>query len=165
MLVILTYIFACCTGNKQDPEKVAKDMRRARDESGARLFRIEEFLMPQQIAAFFSRLAVQSRQKVVDGEIQEEDVTANEEESNFDQVRKSVNQHINLQYPIVFDQYDVGQLIHGEELKKLTISMMEKICLELGLATPNPPVRRRSPYEQALKEAVALCSCSVRGLV
>ena len=133
-------------------------MRRARDESGARLFRIEEFLMPQQIAAFFSRLAVQSRQKVVDGEISEEDVIANE-------VRKSVNQNINLQQPIVFDQYDVCQLVHNEELKKLTINMMEKICLELGLATPNPPVRRRSPYEQALKEAVALCSCSVRGLV
>ena len=56
-------------------------MRRARDESGARLFRIEEFLVPQQIAAFFSRLAVQSRQKVIDGEIPEEDVTANEEEA------------------------------------------------------------------------------------
>ena len=140
-------------------------MRRARDESGARLFRIEEFLMPQQIAAFFSRLAVQSRQKVVDGEISEEDVTANEEESNFDEVGKSVNQNINLQHPIVFDQYDVCQLVHNEVLKKLTINMIEKICLELGLATPNPPVRRRSPYEQALKEAVALCSCSVRGLV
>ena len=38
----------CCTSKKQDPEKVAKDMRRARDESGARLFSIEEFLMPQQ---------------------------------------------------------------------------------------------------------------------
>ena len=63
-------------------------MRRARDESGARLFRIEEFLMPQQIAAFFSQLVVQSRQKVADGEILEEDVTANEEESNFDEVRK-----------------------------------------------------------------------------
>ena len=75
-------------------------MRRARDESGARLLRIEEFLMPQQIAAFFSRLVVQSRQKVVDGEISEEDVTANEEESNFDEVRKSVNQNINLTNPM-----------------------------------------------------------------
>ena len=97
---------------------------------------------------------------MVDGEISEEDVTANEEESNFDEV----NQNINLRHPIVFDQYDVCQLVHNE-LKKQTINMMEKICLELGLATPNPPMRRGSPYEQALKEAVALCCCSVRGLV
>ena len=62
-------------------------MRRARDESGARLFRIEKFLMPQQMAAFFSRLAVQSRQQVDEGEIHEEDISATVEESNFDDVR------------------------------------------------------------------------------
>lgn len=136
-------------------------MRRARGESGARLFRIEEFLMPHQIAAFFSRLAVQSRHQVDDGEIQEEDVNATVEESNFDDVRKNVDQNINLQHPIVFDQYDVCQLVHNKDLKKLTINMMERLCLKLGLATPNPSVRRWAPYEQALKEAVALCSCNV----
>ena len=114
-------------------------MRRARDESGARLFRIEEFLMPQQIAAFFSRLAVQSRQQVDEGEIHEEDISAIVEESNFDDVRKNVNQNVNLQHPIIVDQYDVCQLVHNKELKKITISMMENLCLELGLATPNPP--------------------------
>ena len=136
-------------------------MRRARDESGARLFRIEEFLMPQQTAAFFSRLAVQSRQQVDEGKIHEEDISATVEESNFDDVRKNVNQNVNLQHPIIVDQYDVCRLVHNKELKKITINMTEKLCLELGLATPNPPVRRRTPYEQALEEAVALCSCSV----
>ena len=136
-------------------------MRRARDESGARLFRIEEFLMPQQIAAFFSRLAVQSRQQVDGGEIHEEDISATVEESNFDDVRKIVNQNVNLQHLIIVDQYDVCQLIHNKELRKITINMMGKLCLELGLATPTPPMRRRAPYEQALEEAVALCPCSV----
>ena len=138
-------------------------MRRARDESGARLFRIEEFLMPQQIAAFFSRLAVQPRQQADEGEIHEEDISATVEESNFDDVRKNVNQNVNLQHPIIVDQYDVCQLVHNKELKKMTINMMAKLCLGLGLATPNPPppVRRRAPCEQALEKAVALCSCSV----
>ena len=136
-------------------------MRRARDESGAHLFRIEEFLMPQQMTAFFSRLAVQSRQQVDEGEIHEDDISATVEESNFDDVRKNVNQNVNLQHLIIVDQYDVCQLVHNKELKKITINMMEKLCLELGLATPNPPMRHRAPYEQALEEAVALCSCSV----
>ena len=114
-------------------------MRRARDESGARLFRIEEFLMPKQIAAFFLRLAVQSRQQVDEGEIHEEDISATVEESNFDDVRKNVNQNVNLQHPIIVDQYDVCQLVHNKELKKIRINMMGKLCLELGLATPNPP--------------------------
>ena len=43
--------------------------------------------MRQQIAAFFSRLAVQSRQQVDEGEIHEEDISATVEESNFDDVR------------------------------------------------------------------------------
>ena len=114
-------------------------MRRARDESGARLFSIEEFLMPQQIAAFLSRLAMQSKQQVDEGEIHEENISATVEESNFDDVRKNVNQNVNLQHPIIVDQYDVCQLVHNKELKKIAINMMEKLCLELGLATPNPP--------------------------
>ena len=114
-------------------------MSRARDESGARLFRIEEFLTPQQITAFLSRLAVQSRQQVDEGKIHEEDISAIVEESNFDDVRKNVNQNVNLQHPIIVDQYDVCQLVHSKELQKITISMMEELCLELGLATPIPP--------------------------
>ena len=43
--------------------------------------------MRQQIAAFFSRLAVQSRQQVDEGEIHEEDISATVEEGNFDDVR------------------------------------------------------------------------------
>jgi len=74
--------------------------------------------MPHQTAAFFSRLAVQSRHQVDDGEIQEEDVNATVEESNFDDVRKNVDQNINLQHPNVFDQYDVCQLVHNKDLKK-----------------------------------------------
>ena len=79
-------------------------MRRARDESGARLVRKEEFLIPQQIAAFFSRLVAQYRQQVDEGEIHEEDIV---EESNFDEVSKNVSQNVNLQHPIIVDQYDV----------------------------------------------------------
>ena len=93
--------------------------------------------MPQQIAAFFSRLAVQSRQQVDEGEIHEEDISANVEESNFDDVRKDVNQNVNLQHPIIVHQYDVCQFVHNKDLKKITINMMEKLCVELGLPTPN----------------------------
>ena len=136
-------------------------MRRARDESGARLFTIEEFLVPQQITAFFSRLAVQSRQQVDEGEIHEEDISATVEESNFNHVRKNVNQNVNLPRPIIVDQYDVCQLVHNREFKKILINMMEKLCLELGLATPKPPVRRRTPYEQAHPVLLQCVRCSL----
>lgn len=75
----------------------------------------------------------------------------------LDEVRKNVNQNVSLQYPIVFDQYYICQLVRDNELKKT----YNQMCLKLGLAIPNPPVRRNTPYEHALKEAVALCSCIV----
>ena len=77
-----------------------------------------------------------------EGEIHEEDISATVEESNFDDARKNVN----LQHLIKVDQYDVCQLVHNKELKKIPINMMEKLCLEFGLATPKPSVHRRAPY-------------------
>ena len=62
--------------------------------------------------------------RIVSTEIHEEDISAIVEESNFDGVRKSVNQNVNLQHPIIVDQYDVCQLVHDKELKKITINMM-----------------------------------------
>ena len=82
---------------------------------------------------------MQSGQQVDEVEIHEEDISATVEESNFDDVRKNVNQNVNLQHPIIVEQYGVCQLVQNKELKKITINMMEKLCLEHGLATPNPP--------------------------
>ena len=42
---------------KANPEDVSKEMRCLRDENGKRIFTVEEFLHPQQICSFFSRMA------------------------------------------------------------------------------------------------------------
>ena len=52
------------TGHKQDPEKVARDMRFAKQTDGSRLFSSEEFLTAQQIQSFFSRMAYKLRHAV-----------------------------------------------------------------------------------------------------
>ena len=53
------------TGKKLDPNIVAKEMRRARDPNGDRLFPVTTFLSAQQISSLFSRLAAKARQKEV----------------------------------------------------------------------------------------------------
>ena len=45
------------TGVKANPDDVSKEMRCLRDEKGKRIFNVEEFLRPQQISSFFSRMA------------------------------------------------------------------------------------------------------------
>ena len=49
------------TGVKANPDDVSKGMRCLRDENGKRIFTVEEFLCPQQIFLFFSRMACKRR--------------------------------------------------------------------------------------------------------
>ena len=51
------------TGRKVDPDVVSKEIRRARGKDGERLFGVSEFLTPQQVSSFFSRLAAMLRQQ------------------------------------------------------------------------------------------------------
>ena len=49
------------TGLKLDPVDVARDMRYARNQQGAKLFTVDEFLTVQQIQSYFSRTASKLR--------------------------------------------------------------------------------------------------------
>ena len=58
-------------------KKVAQNMRYAKDESGNRLFAVDEFLSPQQVQSFFSRAAVKLKNR--QEETAEKDVAAVED--------------------------------------------------------------------------------------
>ena len=49
------------TGLKLDPVDVARDMRYARNQQGAKLFTVDEFLTAQQIQSYFLRRASKLR--------------------------------------------------------------------------------------------------------
>jgi len=52
------------SGHKADPEKVSRDMRYARRDSGERRFNVEEFLTAQQIQSYFSRTVAKLKHAV-----------------------------------------------------------------------------------------------------
>ena len=88
------------SGRKLDPEVVAKEMRRARAIGRERLFLVKEFLSPQQISSFFSRMAAKVRQQPVT----DQDVLAVEEQQvNFCLARDSVQSSLQICHPIVVD--------------------------------------------------------------
>ena len=148
------------TGRKVDPEVVAKEMRREKDENGVRLFTISEFLTPLQVSSFFSRLAAKVRQQIV-GEplLEEEDITAANEEENFVTARQSILASLNLFHPIVCGQNNLCELVKRNTLSKLKLDQLQCCCAELGLPVPVPPVRRKAPYVNLLKELVEECTC------
>ena len=55
------FLIGQSTGIKADPSQVARDLRKARTESGKRRFSIDEFLTPQQIKSYFSRKAAKTK--------------------------------------------------------------------------------------------------------
>ena len=146
------------SGRKLDGEVVAREMRRAQGPDGARLFNVAEFLSPQQISSYFSRLSAKVRKQLPD----DCDVQASEEEINFTMARNLALETISLQHPIVFDKFDICTMVKNDTLKKLKLGMLQSICQNLELNVPVPAIRRKAPYLALLGEAVSQCTCQIR---
>lgn len=144
------------TGRKLDPEVVAKEMRRARATDGERLLLVEEFLSPQQISSFFSRMAAKVRQQ----QVTDQDVLAVEEQVNFCSARDSVLSSLQICHPIFVDQYDICALVKSKTVKKLKVALLQVLCESLELQVPSPHVRRKAPYVALLQKLVDSCTCS-----
>ena len=148
-------------GRKVDPDFVVKEMRRALDSDGKRLFRPSEFLTLQQITSFFARLAVKLRHQVV---ATEDDICAvEEEEANFQTAIEAILSEIEVEHPIVFYQYNLCALVVNNSLKNLKMGLLETLCekLELEVSTQSGR-RKKAPYIAALSDLVAGCSCGGR---
>jgi len=143
------------TGRKQDVDMVAREMRRAQVTDGRRLFGVSEFLTPQQIASYFSRMAAKVRHQAAD----DQDIQANEEEANFAKAREIIMSSIQLQHPIMYEQYNVCIMAKENTLKHLKLAELQNICEALELEVPHRPIRRKAPYIALLLEVLNQCSC------
>ena len=142
------------TGKKLDGDIVAREMRRALGPDGVCLFKVSEFLTPQQISSYFSRRAAKIRQQVPN----DADVRASEEADNFARARETVIA-ITLQHPITFDQYDICTMAKDGSLERLKLSMLQSICQKLELEVPPKPIRRKRVYLDLLEKAMINCTC------
>ena len=142
------------TGKKLDGEIVACEMRRALAPDGVRLFKVSEFLTPQQLSSYFSRRTAKIRQQPPN----DTDIRASEEEDNFARARETV-MAITLQHPITFDQYDICAMAKDGSLKRLKLSMLQSICQKLELEVPPKPIRRKKVYLDLMEKVVANCTC------
>ena len=130
----LTYLLAKfsigqTTGRKLDAEVVAREMRRARGVDGVRLFQSSEFLTSLQVASFFSRQSATLQQKDPPDEA---DIRASQEEANFS-AAKEVVETIQLNHPLVYDQYNLCEMALSGNLKVLKLPMLQHLCEDLGL--------------------------------
>ena len=118
------------------------------------LFQASEFLAASQVASFFSRQNAAVRQRDPDNM----DIQASEEEINFSRAKKAV-ETIHLQHPLVYDQYDLCAMAMEGTLKNLKLPMLQRVCEDLELDIPLPPIRKKTPYLALLEEITNKCTC------
>ena len=108
------------TGFKADPAQVAQDMRHAKHEHGSRRSTIDEFLAPQQIKSYFSRMAAKLRQQ--SHEVADEwDTQAVAEQHAYSSTSAHILEECQLIHPITYDTYNVCELYARNKLTKLSV--------------------------------------------
>ena len=145
------------TGRKMDPEAVAKEMRRSVDSNGKRLFKSSEFLTTQQISSFFSRLAAKTRETI---HPLDDDIQASQEEVNYTTARQEILSRLQLEHPIVYDQYNICAMVKKGTLNNLKLGLLQLLCENFELETPAIKLRKKAPYIALLEQMVSSCSCS-----
>ena len=143
------------TGRKLHPDNVAKEMRRALNSDGKRLFKPMEFLTEQQITSIFGTLAAKVRQQLF---ATDEDICV-AEEVNFRKAREEILADINLEHPIVFDQYNICALVRDNSSTKLKLGLLQILCEKFNLKTSITDRRKKSSYVGALIGFVNGCLC------
>lgn len=147
------------TGHKADPAKVATDMRRAKNEDGARKFTVNEFLSPQQIKSYFSRMAAKLRQGSHE-DLDEYDLQAVAEQEAYSSARAHILDECQLIHPITYDTYNLCDMFARKKLAKLSVSMLRTICDHFDMDIENVPQRLKKPYVEFIEKMVRSCSCN-----
>ena len=149
------------TGRKAEPASVARLMRLSKNSDGSLLFDASEFLTPQQIANFFSRLSakrVLPTDDEAEDEIQE-DLREATEEKNLEDLSKQVLNEVSIQHPIMYDTYNICDCVSQSKLDKFSISVLLDICGSFQLDTSDIGQRRKKPYIELILSLVEKCSC------
>jgi len=137
-------------GKKADPKEVSNEMRKVRNESGARLFLGSDVLSPQQVAGFFSPLAANIRKS---------SSKQHEEPDSDDEDHQNAAEKESLRHPTVVLSRNIGNLVHDNKLSILSVAMLREICESLGLNVDDVTERKKKPLINRITRVVGECLC------
>ena len=122
------------TGRKLYLVTVARQTKIARDVDGQRIFSHKEVLSSMQIQRLFSRRA---KCKNSEGQsVSDKTYEAAEDEEALAVLRNEVLEHIQPKHPVMYDGYNLCDLITSQKLSKLKISTPSEICRSFKLEVP-----------------------------
>ena len=136
---------------KANPEDVSKEMRCLRDENGKRIFAVEEFLHPQQICSFFSRMA-SKRRDATDSDHEAEEFVRQQSAVHSD-VMEALQQEIT--HPLLFSRKNMC-LMTEPEIKSLKMTQMRSIACHFSIKVKG---RKKEEYSNAIIAFLDRCPC------
>ena len=150
------------TGQKADPSSVARAMLTARNVNGERTFTSEEFLTSSQVMSFFSRLAAKKRLSEEGNDEDDEDFDDLENaamEAHIELLTNEVARELVPQHPIMYETYNLCDIISRSQLKKFNISVLKEICDSLMIDATDVSAKRKQPYIEKIEEFCTGCTC------
>jgi len=64
-----------------------------------------------------------------------------------------------LQHPIMFEKYNICEIVCQSKLSKFSVGMLREICTALELDVYSITSKRKQPYMDILQRLVDKCSC------
>ena len=146
------------SGQKADPASVARAMVSAKDTSGKRLFKSDDFLTAQQIAGFFSRLS--AKKTLQDDEEQsDDDFESAVHEAEMDELRNMALHELAPRHPVTFDAYNLCDMAAKSKLKNFSVPVLREICLFFGIDIAGITMYRKQPYVSKIESLCLSCTC------
>ncbi|XP_078358985.1 uncharacterized protein LOC144643554 [Oculina patagonica] len=153
------------TGKKSSGEDVARQMRRARGEDGKRLFAVDEFLTPQQITSYFSRMAAK-RKSVPEAELENEEraeiihQVAEEISASLAAMEVEEQAVSEVESCLIYKKMVLCSMNKDQLRAKLTLPNLKSICRKHGVQGVSGG-RKKEPYVDALFSFVSTWPCNL----
>ena len=144
------------TGIKADPSAVARSMMSAHAPDGSLLFTSDDFLTAKQISGFFSRLA---SKKTLESNELIEDIEVAVREAAMDALLSQAARELAQKHPIVYESYNLCELVSKGKLNKFSIPVLINMCISLGIDISDVTGKRKKPYNDRVDAFCRECEC------
>ena len=107
---------------------------------------VPNFLLRNRLLAFFPRLAAKKTtdKDTEDDDDEDEDHTAHlQRENHLQEMRDNIvtGMSIQIAHPIVYDSFNIYELVQKSKLASFSIKMLQEICSSFGLDISNIKIK------------------------
>ena len=117
------------TGRKADPVDISKAMRRDKHSDVSSIFEKDDFLTPLQIGGFLVGLTVKKTYSTGSEDVERHEAN---KEKDIHELTKEVMKTFALQHPIMFEKYNICEIVCQSKLSKFSVGCCRRFVSRLS---------------------------------